>query len=209
MDSSLINIEKTNLQQRSYEFSIREKEDSDLISESFDLINQFPFIKRNSKKNINKVQMISGFYKPPSTKTVTSKAKSNENEIKRKMEKVVYAHEEFVRDEKHLRHCSPRLFSYFSNKKKSTNSVPRYLDEKHRKSITFLRKSPCVSPEVERNLFSASFKKEYPKQADLFFPLLLRKNYSKNVHSNQNFNRFDATGLFFVQSISYIKPKKV
>lgn len=208
MDSSLINIEKTSLLQRSYEFSIRESEDSELISESFDFINQLPFIKRNSKRNTNKVQMISAMYKSPSVKTKSSKTNPNANDIKRKMEKVVYADQE-LKDEKYLRRVSPKLFSYFSNKSKTTNSVPKFLDEKHRKSIMFLRKSPCVSPEVERNLFSASFKNEHPKHANLFFPLLVRKNHSKSLHSNENFTRFDATGIFFVQSISYIKPNNV
>lgn len=205
MDSSVINIEKTTLQQKSFEFSMPEGEDSEFLSESFDFINQLPLIKRNSKK---KNKIISALYNQPSLKTAPIKYKSNSEDIKRKMEKVVQAHEE-LQEEKLLRQVSPKLFSYFSNRSKSTNVIPRLFDDKHRRSIMYLRKSPSVSPEIQQNLFSVSFNKEQPNQANLFFPLLVRKNYSKNINSSKNFTKLDPTGVFFVQSISYLKPKNV
>ncbi|RNA10903.1 hypothetical protein BpHYR1_043314 [Brachionus plicatilis] len=206
MDSSTINFEKTTLQQKSFEFAMPEGEDNEFLSESFDFINQLPLIKRNSKKKRN-IKMISALYNPPSIKTTPIKSKSNPEDIKRKMEKVVHAHEE-LQEEKLLRQVSPKLFSYFSNRSKSTNIIPRLFDDRHRKSIMYLRRSPSVSPEIQQNLFSVSFNKEHPSQANLFFPLLVRKNCVKNTHPNKGFPKLDPSGVFFVQKSYRFKINK-
>ncbi|CAF0711631.1 unnamed protein product [Brachionus calyciflorus] len=189
--------------------------DPEFISESFDFINQLPIIKRNPKsynKITNQIKVSKLYNNPLSSKYAPVKNKVTTDDIKKKMEKIVHQGAENL-EEKFHRQVGPKSFCYFSNKSKSLNSLTNLIDDKgHRMA---LRRSPSVSPEIQNNLVTVSLNtKNLSKsaQTNLFFPLLIRKNHSTSLITstkNSKPTKPDPNGSFFVQSISYLKPKNV
>jgi hypothetical protein len=225
--------EKGNRARKSTSFQMPLDDNLNLIEDSYltdsnDYINDFIEFKKKLEKRKkstssrrNSVNNNAEMLKGSANSTSTATNNSNNNNAINKLANA---------SESKFRPITPRVFNYFpplakNNGHASDSNINLHMNKS---DTLFNQKLPSISNVVKENLLTSRFRESNNIRANdsnningngyknLFFPILIRNYPNKNeTYKSQNFvNKFknyldESSGIFWMHSLSHLKPKNV